>query len=189
MQPLLTILPCSTPPPLPAECAELFSAEMTSKDLSDLQADVREIKTHLGWHRKFMILLGTGILFLFAWIFIKLPGQERTNTANLVSPLVHRLAAVQAKLDLSQMNAPSELPQLMRSALQDADKAIGTERLGALAELAKQKRIVADDADVRRVGNRVIIKYQCDSKFEGLERSSSTRELYFELDQATCISG
>lgn len=75
--------------------------------IADIQGDIREIKTNLGWHLKFMVLIGTGLLFLFYWIFAVLPGRQRQAVNGPVEALQVTVTQLQTALVL---NSATPLP-------------------------------------------------------------------------------
>jgi hypothetical protein len=122
-----------------------------SKELDEIKGDLREIKTHLDWYWKTTALIGTGILFLFYWTFIGAKPSDQ-KVAMKIESLTNQVATLNATIQLSQPDAGKELPKMMVSALDDPDKQVGAARLGALAEVAKEKKITTDEAAVRQIG-------------------------------------
>lgn len=133
--------------------------------------DLTEIKNDLRWHWRTIVsacAIATAVfLFVLGWLFIEMPEEKRQDriqsgkdtelaVGKQINPLSIEVAKISAKLDLLEGGSRNQLPELFRQSLDNPDRRFGISKVGALAEVATDKKIDADLPPVRSVIESVL---------------------------------
>jgi len=133
--------------------------------IDDLSSDVREVKTHLDWHFKvggggLAILFGA--LFFAAWWYLpselaKSRDVSKGDIRELLRPIENQLARLVADTVTAGENAGPRVLQAMEQSLDNqSERRAGLATIGATAQKASERRVLADPTAIRSIGDRVL---------------------------------